>query len=272
MVSHVGGGEDDGAAEPAAGLADRDRAVVPDAGDGPGINVAHPRLLVTQPAVVAAGDDRAPDTCRGAVVQVDLPARLQRAVESQIGTSTLVEGAHVVAGLGDQYRHQALVQVGAPGGVGGVGHRLGVAVVDAVVVEVGVNHPRATVAQGEGGFVDDDELARPKVLAVDEVVLPPLRRVLCCDAEVVGEQLRGHRGRCQPDHGPLAVLLLPRPTQRGHRRRLPGARRADEHGQPIAVREVAAASARDERRPFGAVRGLRDRHPRRDAGWWPPSA
>ena len=46
---------------------------------------------------------------------------------------------------------------------------------------------------GEGGFVDDDELARFEGGAVDEVVLPPLRRVLGRDSEVVGEDLCGDR-------------------------------------------------------------------------------
>jgi hypothetical protein len=46
---------------------------------------------------------------------------------------------------------------------------------------------------GQGGFVDDDELARLERGAVDEVVLPPLRRVLRRDPEIVGEDLRGDR-------------------------------------------------------------------------------
>lgn len=44
MIGHIRGREDDGAAEPAAGPADRDRPVVADAGDGPGVTVAYPVL------------------------------------------------------------------------------------------------------------------------------------------------------------------------------------------------------------------------------------
>ena len=46
---------------------------------------------------------------------------------------------------------------------------------------------------GEGGFVDDDELTRLEGGAVEEVVLPPLRRVLGRDPEIVGEDLGGDR-------------------------------------------------------------------------------
>jgi hypothetical protein len=61
------------------------------------------------------------------------------------------------------------------------------------------------------------------------VVLPPLRRVLRPDAEVIGEDLRGDRGRREPDDAAAPVLALPRGAQRAHRRRLPGAGRADQH-------------------------------------------
>ena len=90
MLADVGRGEDDGAAKPAPGLADRDRAVVADAGDGPGVAVAHPRLPVAESAVIAAGDDRVPDPRRGAVVQLDLPTGFQDAVEDQVRTSCLL--------------------------------------------------------------------------------------------------------------------------------------------------------------------------------------
>ncbi len=82
----------------------------------------------------------------------------------------------MVAGLGDQHRHQPSLPVGAPGDVGGVAHRLAIALVDAVVVEVGVDHLRTTVAQSEGGgllpgvheAVHVDQLGRVVVAVVHE--------------------------------------------------------------------------------------------------------
>ena len=43
-----------------------------------------------------------------------------------------------------------------------------------------------------------------------------------------GEDLRGDRGRREPDYTASAVLMLPRPPQRGHRRGLSGAGRPDQ--------------------------------------------
>src|SRR5690606_37344254 len=55
------------------------------------------------------------------------------------------------------------------------------------------------------------------------------RRVLGGDPEVVGKNLGRHRRGGEADDGTLAVLTLPRSTQRVHGRGLPGAGRADQH-------------------------------------------
>ena len=81
---------------------------------------------------------------------------------------------------------------------------------------------------GEGGFVHDDELASAERVSVDEVVLPPLRGVLGRDSQIIGEDLRRDRGRREPDHAAGAMLVLPRPPQRGHGRSLPRPSRANE--------------------------------------------
>ena len=60
------------------------------------------------------------------------------------------------------------------------------------------------------------------------VLVEPLRRVVAGDAEVVGQGLRGGRGRRQPDDAPLPVLGDPRRAQRAHRGGLAGAGRSDE--------------------------------------------
>jgi len=68
-------------------------------------------------------------------------------------------------GLGDQHRRHLLPPVTAPSDVGGIGQGLGVAVVDAIVVEVGADDRNAAVPQlqgrgllpGVGEAVDIDE-------------------------------------------------------------------------------------------------------------------
>ena len=149
VLGHIGRREEDRAAEPATGLADGDRAVVADVGDGPGVAVAYPLLAVAEAAVVAAGDDRVSDSGGGAAVQLHLPARCKGAVEDQVRAGALVEGGDVVAGLGDQHRHQARIPVCPPRQVGGLGHGLRISIMDTAVSEVGVDDGGASVAELE---------------------------------------------------------------------------------------------------------------------------
>ena len=113
-------------------------------------------MPVPQPPVVAAGDDRVPHARCRSVGQGDFGARLQRAVKDEIGAGADVEGGDVLAGFGDQHRRQTLLSVSVPGGVGGIGHGLGVTVMDAVVVEVGVDDRGAAMPQLQGrGLLPD---------------------------------------------------------------------------------------------------------------------
>ena len=59
-------------------------AVVADLGDGPSVAVADPGPPGAKAAVVAAGDDGIPGRGTGAVVQLDLAAGVDGAVEDQI--------------------------------------------------------------------------------------------------------------------------------------------------------------------------------------------
>lgn len=63
-------------------------------------------------------------------------------------------------------------------------------------------------------LVDDDELTLAERLAGAVVSVEPLGRVLGLDAEVIGQDLRGDRGRRKPDHAATSVLAFPRPPQR----------------------------------------------------------
>lgn len=108
-------------------------------------------FFVPQAAVVPAGDDRVPDPGGGAVLQRDLASGGEGAVEDEVGAGSRVEGGDIVAGLGDHHRDQPLIAVGAPSGIGSIAHRFGVAVVDAVMVQVGVDDLGAAVAQCQGG-------------------------------------------------------------------------------------------------------------------------
>ena len=82
---------------------------------------------------------------------------------------------------------------------------------------------------GQGCLVDDDELPCLERGALHEVVLPPLRRVLRDDPQIVGEDLRGDRGRCEADDGTGAVFLLPCAAERVHGGGLACAGGADQH-------------------------------------------
>jgi hypothetical protein len=64
----------------------------------------------------------------------------------------------------------------------------------------------------------------------------PLGGVLGVDAQLAGEDLRGCGGRGQPDDGPGPVDGLPHAAKPGHRRRLAGPGRADEHVEAPAGR------------------------------------
>ena len=82
---------------------------------------------------------------------------------------------------------------------------------------------------GEGCLVDDDELTGAHRRAPLATLVQPLGGVLGGDAEVVGEFACGGSGRCEPDDRATAVLVLPRESQRMHRRRLAGTGRPDQH-------------------------------------------
>ena len=63
---------------------------------------------------------------------------------------------------------------------------------------------------GERGFIHDHELTLTERRAGVLVVLPPLRGVLRPDTEIVGEDLRGDRGRCETDDAAVPKMTFPR--------------------------------------------------------------
>ena len=154
----------DRAAVGAAWSADGEASVASYVGDGPDVAVVHPVVSVAcrDLPVVAAGDDGVPDTRMGSVAQLDLSILGEGPVDEQVSSGSLVQFGHLFAGLGDEDGDASGVSVGPPGGVGGIGHGLGVAVLDAAVGEVGVDHGGVAVAEVEGG-----ELLPRLVEAVD---------------------------------------------------------------------------------------------------------
>lgn len=106
-----------------------------------------------QRAVVAAGDDRVPDGCLGAVVQPYLGACVDHLGEYEVGAGALVQRGDHRARLGDEDARQPGSPVALPCGVGGVGHALGFARADAAVRLIGVDGLDTTVAQVERGVL-----------------------------------------------------------------------------------------------------------------------
>lgn len=100
-------------------------------------------------------------------------------------------------------------------GVGaGRGRRLELRVVpDQQHLRPGFGGKGGDAVEGEGAghrrLIDDDELSLAERLPGALVNLPPLRRVLRGDPEVIGEDLRRDGGRGEADHA--AAPVLPRP-------------------------------------------------------------
>lgn len=90
------------------------------------------------------GDHITHTRCRSAG-QSDFRTGLQRVVENEVGADVDAEGDGVLAGFGDQYRHQPRLPVTASGGIDDTDHGVGVTTVDAVVVEVGIDGRGAAV-------------------------------------------------------------------------------------------------------------------------------
>ena len=72
------------------------------------------------------------------------------AVEDQVSSGSLIERVHRFVGVCNQHRRKPIQGVSAPGGVGGVDHRLGVTTGDASAFGVGVDCFGASVAEVEG--------------------------------------------------------------------------------------------------------------------------
>jgi hypothetical protein len=84
-------------------------------------------------------------------VEGDFAAGVHDAIEDQISAGALVQRVDGVVRVRDQHRQSTVEGVVAPGGVGGVDHRLGVTAGDAVVFGVGVDGFGAAMAEIEGG-------------------------------------------------------------------------------------------------------------------------
>ena len=79
----------------------------------------------------------------------------------------------------------------------------------------------------------------------------PLGGVLGGDADGVGEDVGGGRGRREPDHRPRPELRLPRRPHPAHRGGLPGPRRPDQH-----VHDPRGGHHRPDRVPLVARQGV----------------
>ena len=125
-------------------------AVAGEGVDGPAVAVLHPvGGADPEPAVVAAGDDHVPDARLVAIGQPDLAIGLGAGEAVEAGA--LVELCNEVASGCKHHRVAAVLAVVGPGGEQLLGHRVGVADVDPVAVEVEAERIRCSVAQREGG-------------------------------------------------------------------------------------------------------------------------
>src|SRR5699024_9651622 len=121
-----------------------------DLGDLPTCTVAHPCVLRAQSPVVTSSNDRVPNSCQRPVVEFHLTTRAQRTVKNQIGAGTVVECGDGLIGLRDQQRYESRRGLFTPGCISSVRHRVFVTVVDAVMIEIGVDDVCATVPKIKG--------------------------------------------------------------------------------------------------------------------------
>ncbi len=149
LLGHIRGREHHRPAESSPVGADGDRPVLAHGRDRPPVAVAHPcsAVLRAQMSVVLARDDQIALRCARAVMQEGLTSGGDGAVEDEVGAGTLVELGHRLPRLRDQDRRPPLLGVVAPGGVGGIDHRLLLSSADPAVLDEGVDRARAAVAQ-----------------------------------------------------------------------------------------------------------------------------
>lgn len=73
------------------------------------------------------------------------------------------------------------------------------------------------MSTGKARFVNDHELSSRERGAVGEVVVPPLRSVLCSDTEIFSENFCGDSGRREADNRTGSVFVFPCTAERVHR-------------------------------------------------------